>query len=1470
MTLLANSAKATLTYWDPQSNNAANPYLGDMSGSWEGLSWSTSNAGQASPQAWVDSTAALFGVHTGGGTPPFVVSMNANHNCAGMFDGSVTPNGVCTVTITGTGVLNLVAGLDAFDVASGGYLTVSNVLSGPGEFTAEGSGQIFLCGTNTYTGGTLLGYSGASFTGVLNLGSPHCFGTGSITVTNGNGAALVYGTNLPPNGALTITNAWSFSPSITNTPNINIVGTPAGLTFSGPWNLSSVTPDIGSGNVETNVVIISGVISGTGGLKKDHTGNLILSATNTYTGTTTVTNGLLQLGDGTSRNGSVAGTITVTSPGTLIYANPLPQTYSKVISGTGAFIKQAGGLLTLAAANTYSGSTTITNGSTLQIGVANALPSGTGKGDVMLLGTLDLNGFACAIDGLDGTGIVDTVTSAGTSTLTEGNNNVDATFTGVIQNTSGTTALTKTGTGTLNLGGINTYSGVTTITAGSVQLGANNAVSAPSPVVVNTNASLDMNSSFGGTIAALSGPGAVNNLFQTLNVAGNAATGSLTQNFNGFSCLFGSINGAGTVTKSGTHAMAFRAPILQFFSGGFTFNGGTLSVGDAPNLLPTTLHLNVPAGALFQLDANSQTLGSLTGGGAVNLGGGALTVGSGTFNGVIQNSELPGSSTALGNGLRGYYYTNIDFTGLGLVSDDSTVNLTNMSALPFYSPTAKTNQISIRWLGQVLTTTAGNYTFTTIEDDGARLWVNGVMLVNDWAPHGPTAKSGTISLAGNTRCDIVLEYFNNTAGGEITLAWTPPGDSSVLIPSSNLYLPGPGSLNVNGGLIVTSPNTYTGGSTVNAGTLEAGSGALGRGNVNVNDAANNNAALQLDSSTAINPAADLLIGGFNPIARLNFSGTNLIHALSFDGGNTYAVSGVWGPAGSGAPHQNAALTGTGFLKVTANASVNTLTASASTAVYGSSVTFTSTITGSVGTPSGSVTFYDGANLLGTTPLVSGAAVLSVSNLLVDFSPHGVLAVYSGDANYASSSNNPPVFVTTTAATITPIVVVSNKVYDTTTTATNLSVTFGGIYPGDVNYVHIAGSYSSTFTDPYVGTNKTVNVSGLSLTGSLSDNYTLSTNAVTTTASITSKPVFVTGLTATNKVYDSTTTDGVTGIAALSGVLAADTNNVSLSGTAAAAFTTKNSGTNKPVTLTGFTLVPVSGVATNYTLTLTNLSANITNFTVTVTNVTANGKVYDGTTLTTLSGTPALTPPAFAGDVVSISGPPTANFTNANAGLRGVTVTGYTLTNTDAANYTLKQPTGLSATITMVGTTATIASSLNPSSPGTNVTFTYIVTAVSGTSTSPTGSATFITNGFPVAPTVTLVANGAGSAKATYSTALLPLGTNTVAVQYLGDANYSGPVNVSLQQVVQNGVCSQTNALLGIVYNGGNSYTLNFQGTPSATYYVLSQTNAGLPLTDWIPVPGSTNSAASVSGLWSVTVTNPAPSFFLSKALQPCP
>lgn len=176
---------------------------------------------------------------------------------------------------------------------------------------------------------------------------------------------------------------------------------------------------------------------------------------------------------------------------------------------------------------------------------------------------------------------------------------------------------------------------------------------------------------------------------------------------------------------------------------------------------------------------------------------------------------------------------------------------------------------------------------------------------------------------------------------------------------------------------------------------------------------------------------------------------------------------------------------------------------------------------------------------------------------------------------------------------------------------------------------------------------------------------------------------VSGITVANKVYDATPTAIPGGTAAIS---ALGSDEVTLGGSASATFLDKNVGTGKSVTVAGYT---ISGSdAGNYTLVQpAGLSANITPADLNVGGLTAANKVYDGNRTATLSGTAAIS--KLGTDDVSLGGSGSGSFADSNFGIgKAVTVTGYTISGSDAGNYNLVQPTGVAADISKAHLTVT--------------------------------------------------------------------------------------------------------------------------------------------------------------------------------------
>src|SRR6185436_13058911 len=77
----------------------------------------------------------------------------------------------------------------------------------------------------------------------------------------------------------------------------------------------------------------------------------------------------------------------------------------------------------------------------------------------------------------------------------------------------------------------------------------------------------------------------------------------------------------------------------------------------------------------------------------------------------------------------------------------------------------------------------------TLSDDGVRLWVNGVQLVNNWTDHPPTENSGTIALSAGVRYSIQMDYYENGGGATAALSWSSLSQPKEIIPANRLFPP---------------------------------------------------------------------------------------------------------------------------------------------------------------------------------------------------------------------------------------------------------------------------------------------------------------------------------------------------------------------------------------------------------------------------------------------------------------------------------------------------------------------------------------------------------------------------------------------------------------------------------------------------------------------------------------------------------
>ena len=89
----------------------------------------------------------------------------------------------------------------------------------------------------------------------------------------------------------------------------------------------------------------------------------------------------------------------------------------------------------------------------------------------------------------------------------------------------------------------------------------------------------------------------------------------------------------------------------------------------------------------------------------------------------------------------------------------------------------------------MLAATSGSYRFQTVSDDGVRVWVNGVQVINNWSDHSSTTNtSGTVSLVAGQRYSIRVEYYEKGGSAVMRLRWLRPGQTSyVAIPAASLF-----------------------------------------------------------------------------------------------------------------------------------------------------------------------------------------------------------------------------------------------------------------------------------------------------------------------------------------------------------------------------------------------------------------------------------------------------------------------------------------------------------------------------------------------------------------------------------------------------------------------------------------------------------------------------------------------------------
>ncbi|HLB41117.1 MAG TPA: autotransporter-associated beta strand repeat-containing protein, partial [Candidatus Babeliales bacterium] len=535
---------------------------------------------------------------------------------AGIFvntPNTITTSGAQTynnaVTTTGNTSFASTGGNITFSstVAGGGSITVNNAVSTTSAFNnvVSGSGASIIklgagaltlsSASNSFTGGVFLNGGSLTTSSLPSAAGNSIIGTGNLSIDNA--ATLSYtGATGSFNRAITIASGGGTIQSTNASANtLTLTG---GVTANG-----NVTFDT-TGAGPANITLTTAGISGAGNIIKSGSGALTFAADNTYSGTTTISAGTLNIG-----NGGTAGTLgsgDLTNNSALVFNRSDAVSYSGVISGTGTLTKSGAGTLTLSGANTYSGGTTLNSGA-LTIGVASTGSVGNITNSAIGTQGLTLNGGTLQLPASSAFTLYNNYTVAGAATITVNVGNFTLSGTGSLNsgslsvtpsNTAGTVVLggnltgaiplNKSGSGILIVSGNNSgFSGATTLTGGILQIGvASNALGTGSlalnggTILSTTAATLNNAFTMGGTSTI----GGSNNL--TFSNTGALNAGTLTITNSATTTLSGVLSGASGITFNTSNPVTGSLVLnnSNSYTGKTTVTAGTLNINSLANV----------------------------------------------------------------------------------------------------------------------------------------------------------------------------------------------------------------------------------------------------------------------------------------------------------------------------------------------------------------------------------------------------------------------------------------------------------------------------------------------------------------------------------------------------------------------------------------------------------------------------------------------------------------------------------------------------------------------------------------------------------------------------------------------------------------------------------------------------------------------------------------------------------------------
>ncbi|WP_370872570.1 glycosyl hydrolase [Paenibacillus zeirhizosphaerae] len=146
----------------------------------------------------------------------------------------------------------------------------------------------------------------------------------------------------------------------------------------------------------------------------------------------------------------------------------------------------------------------------------------------------------------------------------------------------------------------------------------------------------------------------------------------------------------------------------------------------------------------------------------------------------------PSDPDTVDEGLNVEFFNNTNLSGTPVLTrTDAKLDFNWRGAAP--APAVHTDQFSVRWTGKVKPKYSETYTFTTISDDGIRVWVNGQLIIDSWIKQSWTERKGSISLEADQFYDIKVEFYDGTGDAMARLMWESQQVSKAIIPSSALF-----------------------------------------------------------------------------------------------------------------------------------------------------------------------------------------------------------------------------------------------------------------------------------------------------------------------------------------------------------------------------------------------------------------------------------------------------------------------------------------------------------------------------------------------------------------------------------------------------------------------------------------------------------------------------------------------------------